>query len=349
MGSFNSTCHLSSMAISENEPVLLLPISYGYVSDTSTLIYGTNQSCHPLWVPFIGKYNGYGSVEDVTNEGDILRLRKTINNRLFNNDKYAERQKEGKYLGSFYTVFKNDGSSDFKRLEFLDDQSIWHNIHNRINVPSIQSIDDNEELLNLITRNHLSGFNCHVNRIGYNLIKKSFFDAMVANHYSKTKTLIENNIYNLVRNSHKGDELINDKFRHSPEFNINYFSSKVLCLFNDDDSISHDLFQIIMLFRLVQQTTEENLDQENFDAQLKTIVDSIVNLALILHIYADIGKSFYPNVKPRKNMKCLNDFAETLSKAISSTREKNIEDFKINNGDDEEIPASEQWQAPYFD
>jgi hypothetical protein len=334
------------MGISESEDILLLPVSYGSVTSTSTLCYGTNSACHPTWLPISGKYNGYGNVEDIVNKGEILRFRKSINNRLFNQDKFAQRQKEGKHLGSFYALFERETHGDFERLEFLTDAKIMDNVTNRENIHNIQSFESDSEFLLALTDNHICYVNHGVSRIGYIILKQSFFDAMVNNHYTKTKEAISKRVYDFIYTTQDGDENIDGRFRHSPNTNKNNFDSKVLGLFNDDNSFSYEAFHILLLLREFVQTKS---NEDSVKEHLKEFVDGIVNLALISHIYADIGKSFYPNTSPLKNMSCLNDYANTLQSELNSMKEKNIATFKSDNGEDEEMPAWEAWQTPYID
>lgn len=348
MGSFRGTCHLSGMAISEDEDILLLPIVYGSVTDTSTLCYGTNKSCYPAWSPIFGKYNGYGNIENVVNKGDLFRLRKTINGSLFNHEKFATRQKEGKWLGSFYAIFDKEKHAGFEGLEFLTDAQIMTNIKERKNIHEIQSFEDDISLLEALTNNNICYINHGVSRLGNILIKKSFFDTIIQNHYQKTKDILTKNMNEFFYKVHDDDKNNDGRFTHSHAVNIDRFRSHTLCLFNDSHSISYDFFYILKLLREVLHL-KTYTDKEYMDSVLEEIIENVVDFALLLHIYADIGKSFYPNTNPLKNMKCLHNFAETLKSELESVRDQNISRFKSDNGDDEDVSEFEMWQAPYPD
>lgn len=343
MGSYRGTCHLSGMAISENEDVILLPISYGTVSDTSTFCYGTNSACHPHWLPFFGKYNGYGNIENVKNEVDLNYFRSTVNHYLFNNERFIEKPKFG-YLTSLYCIFSGENNR-LTKLEFLNDTEILKNFNKRTNLDVTQAFDNNETLLNYLTSNYLCKVSGDVKRIGYILIKESFFNAMIENSYLEIKEDIIENINNFLFEKHEYDEMINGKFYQ--DLSIESFRTDTLLLFNDHNSISYDLFKVIKGFRKKIQTQNGEID-DKFKSTINKYTQTITNLALILHMYADIGKSFYPNTSPLKNMSALNDFANVLSQEIEKVKDQNIKNFKANNGD-VKMPEYVKWQAPYID
>ena len=347
MGSFNATCHLSGMAISENEPVFFLPISYGVVLDTSSFCYGVNQNCHPFFLPFSGKYNGYGNIEDIENELDIKHFTQIVNNRLFNNEKFEDTTKRS-YMNTF-AVFKNEYNSE-SRLEFLTDETILKNMRNRENLKDMDSFFDYSQLLESISNNSLCEIDPDVNRIGYILIKKSFFNAMITNHYSDLKDEIKANIENFIYDQKEDDFILENRFFHSSKASIDSFSSKCLYLYNDPYSISHYIFNVIKDVREKFLTKSTQIERDEIKNR-KTVIDFIdvlVDFALILNIYANIGKSFYPNTKPKLNMSCLYDFANTLSSELEKKRDQNIKDYKDNNGADIEVPEFEHWQALYI-
>lgn len=346
MGSYSGTCHLSSMAISENEDVLLIPVSYGSVVETSTILYGAHHACHPLFLPMIGKYNGFGSIKNIINERDVDHFRGMINHKFFNQEKFLDPNK--KFMRATYAVFKNEYNSE-QCLQFLSDSDIKDNINNQTNIHKRTSFENNNEILEVLTRNQLCYVDHNVHRIGQILIKKSFFNAMIKNHYQPRKEKIESLLYDFLYNPLPDDELVDDRFMHDPILNHEFFKSNILQLFNND-SVDYELYNTLALCRQTFQTGDDSMkDGIRNSEKVSEFVDSLVNLALILHIYADIGKTFYPNSKPIKNMSCLNDFAKTLEEELQNVKSLNISNFKDNNGDECDVPSMEFWQTPQID
>lgn len=342
MGSFRATCHLSGMAISENEDTILIPIAYDYVRDTSTLCYGTNYSCYPLSLPFLGKYNGYGSIDRIESVTELNFFRYNVNIGLVNKNPSEVKRK---CISRMYALFSSEYDSA-QRLEFLNDFEIMDNFKNNKNFYEIDSFDTNEALLSALSSNQLCSVSRNVTRIGHILIKKSFFDAMVSNSYQDLKETISENTRKFIFDKYESDEIDGDILYQN--ISKESFSSDALLLFNDHNSISYEIMKVVKRLRTVIHTATETLPEES-TTTINNYIKSFVNFSLILHIYADIGKSFYPNVSPLKNMKALNEFSNVLSQELEKIKEQNIKDYKYNNGDDEEMPESQKWQAPYID
>ena len=63
-------------------------------------------------------------------------------------------------------------------------------------------------------------------------------------------------------------------------------------------------------------------------------------------MYADIGKTFYPNAAPLKDHKALYNYANILKEELEILNQTNLDSYSVENGYDEETQKRHQWQTP---
>lgn len=71
-----ATCHLSSLKINAGDEIIILPISYSALKETSEMVYGTGSQCIIAGMPLFGTYRDFGMVDlNESSESNCDRLR----------------------------------------------------------------------------------------------------------------------------------------------------------------------------------------------------------------------------------------------------------------------------------
>lgn len=314
----STTCHLSSIEICNGDDVVIVPIKYTHLTETSQLVYGTNSSCTIAHLPLFGKYDDYGKVilnkesEEICN---IFRL--NINKYLMNNKKNFEKKAQSIFHTDSFYIFKRNDFNEADSVKWYSDIEIINLSNNIDTLFKINEITSNKELLDYLDISAIVETNGRVvNRFGYLLVRKDIYNSMIKEMYSDNIKRITNNIQSLFNN--KEDYHLTE----------NHLSSNVLELTNSDNYLVFKTLIIINLFIKTKQTSE-------------SFLDGLLHLSLICKIYSDLGKSFYPNVRRHSNLKPLYVFNSILKEHIEKQKEDNIKNWKIDNS--EEIPEYKKW------
>lgn len=345
MGSFNGTCHLSGMGISEDEEVIFVPVQYSYITSTTTQCYSTDCAAHIAGCPFETTYNDYGSIKNVNDEWLIKPFLDDVNKGLLNNERFES--KKGFFLGNTYGLIKRDSfPNEFARVEFLSDTAILEKIKDRNNLHDIQEIEDNETLINTLSENQLFSVSGDVvSRYGYILIKSSFFEKMLNTGYKEKMNEIQNKIDSFIKTPMEGDEIIEGRFINDFNISKEYFESNVLGLFNDSHTFNYEQFKLLKLLRTHYFLKDCNYESA-FNEKLSEFIHAIAQQAIISIMYADIGKTFYPNAAPLKDHKALYNYANILKEELEILNQTNLDSYSVENGYDEETQKRHQWQTP---
>ena len=289
--SYNRTCHLSSLEISEGDEVVLIPVRYGYISH-SHLVYGTNNECTIASLPMIGKYNGYGSIDLLKESVSVCdNFRSKINNSLMNNTEYREKIKNSKFnfKENFY-LFKRSGYNEVDKTYFYADSDLIQKSKEELDLFSIQEIKDNEYFLSLLSNASLVSVNSRTaNRFSFQLIRKDVYDSMVLGLYESKKQRVQEKI-NKIFSSEWNEETRSD-------FGQDYIGTGVIELFNSDNYLVNDVMMFITNYLRTKNTSDNGYQSFIDDYKI-----GMVNWSLICGMYANLGKSFYPNVSKHQEM-----------------------------------------------
>lgn len=334
MGQFNSVCHFSGLLITENEPIYMLPVKYTSVS-YDRLVVNTDNCIYPTFPMFKGKYNGFGSINNVTNDYLLNHFRKFIVNINLSDNEFFKQS---------FGLIKKKKYDTYEHLEFFSDNELLNSITTKKGLYDIKEIENNEKMLIILSDRAL--FECSNGNIFRHhslLIKKSFFDLMVNKKYLKLKETIRNNIIQMF-DGIPIDEYKDDEFFY---FNRDYISSEVFLLFNDHHSVSYKLSQLIK--SVIKDNTDNNIEKTDiFIKSLQNFIDDLTDYSLILHMYADIGKSFYPTGTLR-NMGNLNDYVEVLQSELKRIQSHNFDYYTESNGYSKETIDGNKWNPEFFD
>ena len=345
MGAFNGTCHLSGIGISEDEKVIFVPVQYSYITNTTTQCYSTDCSAHIAGLPFETTYNDYGSVKDVNNEILLKPFLNDVNRGLLNNKQFDS--KKGLFLGNTYGLIKRENfPNDFARIEFLSDSAILGKIKDRNNLHEIQKLENNDALINVLSENQLFSVSGDiVSRYGYLLIKSSFFEKILDTGYRDKMNNIKNNIHSFILTPLEGDEIINGRFVNDFNLSKEHFERNILGLFNDNHTFNYEQFKLIKSLR-AHYFSNDYESKDEFNEKLSKVAYALSQQAIISIIYADIGKTFYPNAAPLRDHKALYNYANILREEIGALNQANLDSYSVENGYDEETQKRHQWLTP---
>jgi len=346
MGSFNGTCHLSGIGISANESVIMVPVRYSHLTNSTTQVYSSDRSAHIAGIPLKSYYDEYGSVDKIENDWLINPLLNDINKGLINNEKFNPLK--GYFFGNRYALLKRDGfPNQFQNLEFLSDHAIIKKMQDRENLHNIQKIEDKESFISLLSSNELFSVSGDtVYRHGHILIKSSFLNKLIQSHYKinleKIKIAIQEHIMLPLEDDVIKKDII---MMHGNKISKDYFSSRVLNLLNDNHTISYEEYEVLKQIR-AHYLLKKYDNKELFEKKISEFVNSVALQTIISVIYADIGKTFYPNASTHTGHKALYNYAKVLKSELEDLNSKNKEEYSLENGYDLETQKRYQWNTP---
>lgn len=315
MGSYSATCHLSSLLISENEEMIVLPMAYGDMQTGSTLTYLTNYGCEPLWLATKTIYSGfkYGAIEKETIADKYLL--NWVNTSTF------EQQKTSFLCDIFFKL--KDDDSKVLRYRHHSNSSIFDKLSINANIinPSFDSVT---KLFESISSEELLMKNNRLNRIGFISIKKSVYDTLAKGFYKKYHDKVKRNIKKLVNEAIKANEeldiaykAISDypsasedekrKLRHlqrQTSFEGSSFDN-ALGFFNDGESLK----------RMIVQSLSDLLNEKK---NLNDMINAIAMTSTIMKIYRDNGKSLFPNSNRYGDMEPVHALNQAIGQQIDT-------------------------------
>lgn len=326
-----TTCHLSSLEICEGDNVVLIPIKYQNLTETCQLVYGTNLSCTIAGLPIFGKYTEFKLIDiDPESEENFDIFRNKINKSLMNNPKTKETKANSKfYLGNSFYLFKRKEYNEVDRTEWYSDKEIIALTNKPERFYQTEKIESNNELLNYLSIGGLieTGGGA-VNRFGYILIRLDIFEQITNSElYIERKSHISREL----------EELSNRKISNIDELfcdiTESFLASKILTLFNFDGYLVYDMLLII---RNKMNPNKSSEFSPNF-------LKGLQYWGLVCAVYADLGKSFYPNVRRHGTMQHLQVFNNIVNSHIDNRVALNKENWLSDNDSEDPIPDNKLW------
>ncbi len=277
-------CHLSGLIVeaeSDNN-FILIPMAYK-LSQTNFLTYLTSESVYPLSLPIMT--NNLYDNNDKNNV--ILNILKAdlLNN---SNEKY-------------YSLKSND-------IEYLSDIELLNKVEKKETIEKI-NLDSNLAALN----NMFIVNNNNVLRMGYILINVEFLNVLIEKNYSDYKSLIQENIQQLIKKY-----MVKENNFNSTK-NISMVELHAALGFKNEELYTFENILKIMNTALKFFNEED----KNYDDSFKNILDSLLLMSMIYKIYNDLGKSFYPKPVSNYSNKLINKFSKFISSYHNQEMEGN--------------------------
>jgi hypothetical protein len=336
---YKKTCHLSSLLISEDEDVIVLPMKYGNMKEGNGITYLTNNSCEPLALSIVAKYDGYGAIIHKENEIDTL-FTEQINSSLKNNKEQHQSNQNPMLMYNNYFVIAKEANSDRNiRYRHYNDESLSEILLNEDNIPSLNGFDSVENLIKIISSEELLKVDSSLNRIGLIFIKKSIYNSLIKGFYKKKYAEIRRNVTALV-DTHKSNVEKFNLYRTDYDYitaslkekkvmrelerkiELSPHSIQDACFFFND--CEHLSLQIKIM---IKSGLKNNLN-------LKKLINTITTTAILMCVYRDNGKSLYPNTNRYSDMQPVMALSNVISNEIDNIIEvgtkEALDDFDMS-------------------
>jgi hypothetical protein len=323
----NSTCHLSSLELQEGEKVLLIPIFYSNITELN-LYNQSNDSCSIAWTPMNATYIGGGSVK-LSEEANLVcdAFRESINKNLVNIDSVREhKSKQRVNFTNFYLFNKNKEDEIESSLDCSDSKIILKS-KNTTHYYKTDGITTNSELLNYLQYSYLTSVcSDSVSRFGYQIIKKDIYDSIVNKIYLEKQKRISSNLNNLLDLEWNEDlyfEIGQDKL-----------AADTLELYNINKYLVNKMLYIVQDLIKAQKS---NLDCHD------AFFSSIIDWSLLITLYSETGKTFYPNARKQSNMMPVHTLNSVINTHIDEKRAINRNFWSVKNGYCSDQADKEEW------
>jgi len=327
MGSFNATCHLSSLPIKEDEDIIAIPVHYGHIFDNHLAYDNTNSSCEPAFLPLFGKYNGFGSIILNPDSNAVCDyFRHYINDNLMNSE--IVRQEKAKSRNPFskrFYLFKREKYSDLDNCEFYSDSEYKKLATQESRYYNTSEITDNQDLMDYLSIGGLININQSVERFSFIFIKKSIYNQLVTAEYKGIKAKIKKNINTLVKETVSHDFFENIGFdtlsKASLHINLAKFSGQ----------------------RLLSIVNSHLYNKKSLEQPFSNILNAIPDWAILCGIYSDLGKTYYPNVSFSGSGHPIKQLSQFIVDEIDTIRIRNRNYWSVENGYCEDQSDIEEW------
>jgi hypothetical protein len=347
-----ATCHLSSLLITNDEAVILLPMAYSHMRSTHTSCYGSDSDCKPFGLPLQGQYDDYGSMKlSPISESVGKSWLETINTSYKNNPENITKSWQNMTLRNLY-IFKRDEFNEPQHGGFISDNSALLMSETREGLYEKHTIDSMKNLFSILYDGALLDIShFEVNRMGFLLIKQAIFDAIVADFYAEVPARVKLKLVNYYQqaldakahfNTLDPKALSEDRkaedriaFRladKATEINEHKLSSDILELFNDNQALIQDLVS----------TLQAGIERGDSTDDMAPLFDHCVQWSLIMRIYRENGKSLFPNTTRVSNMAPLAALNRVVSQAIETNRQNNISNIKSDNSYEDLSPEEQK-------
>jgi hypothetical protein len=338
MGSFTTTCHLSSLEILEGDEVILLPVKYTHVTEIN-MVYGTNSACTLSWLPMIGKYNGFGGISLNRESKNICNLFRGNINKNLNNIESVRLEKSKRkfnFSDNFY-LFKRENFNEVQGCEFGSDVELIEKSKDENSYYQTNGIDTNEKLLSYLYNGGLLEINSStVNRFGFLLIKKDVLDDVIKIQYPDLFDDVIDKSTTLLNSGNSTDNLFS--------IGEDRLGRDILGLFNVDNYLVHKLSSVIVTTIRSIYLIDNSLIKNKI---INSIVSYMAYYSLISRLYRDVGKSFYPNVRKHRDMKPIHTLNTIVNQYIEKRRSDNLEYWSEENGYDKEENERYEWDDSF--
>lgn len=340
-------CHLSGLPIDVNSRVILLPVSYGAATESS-FCYQSERNAMALHMPIHGTLKDYGQVTSDTVE--MENFRSWLVSNLSDNDPTCAAGSESKgrrFSGSLrFAAMKRDGGmngalrgehcSPREILEMHDNPTTTEK---RLPLTSL-SVEEMINLLSAGSLTELSGGRIH--HLSYILIDANFLEGLVNEHYIELWNTTRDALNRLFFETHADiTDPEDETFFTWMFFKMENELFEILPLSGSDQPrgvigpMSRDLIKACKEARDPEAIHTATLALENW-------VDTLANYGLINHIYARIGKTFFPQMNTSWPLDQHN-FTTFLSQAQVRRSKKKASEFSPKNGYDKDVQERYRW------
>lgn len=341
-------CHLSGLPIDEGSPVLVLPVKFGAVTESS-LCYQSDRLVRAFAMPVTGVLSDYGNIN--TSGVAIDRLRQHVEKNLADNNPRCQIGEVTKPLpygfdpSNNYAAMRRDNYNEAQRGEFCNESELLA-LHMKPNEATkrfpLKSVTASEllSLLRIAALSELSGG--HIYRLTYIMIDKTFFDNLIAAHYQAEAEAIKNGILDLVLNA--PERVKADGFDELFEWLLFRLENEAVNLiaFDSSDQPRDAMFKPLRKVAEVYHSVENDADKEKALSALKEWIDVITCYAMLQRVYRDQGKTYYPQVS-RANVERQNQFTAFLYAQQEKRRQAKLKEYSPENGYDQETQGRYQW------
>lgn len=147
---------------------------------------------------------------------------------------------------------------------------------------------------------------------------------MIDKSYSDDKERVLSKIINLFKIELKDSKDI--------IFNISdsTINKDTLELFNAENYLTHLVIDPIRIFIKCKIDVPESF------------INGLLHWSLVSKLYADIGKSFYPNVRRHGSMKQVFELNNIVNEHITNRKLENLKSYRLN-GNNDDIPENIEW------
>lgn len=341
-------CHLSGLPIDEGSAVLLLPVKFGAVTESS-LCYQSDRLVRAFAMPVSGILSdGYGGVTTSGMAMELLRLHveknladnspacqlgaEPVPYRLAPSNRYAAIRR-----GNFDEAHPGEFCSEIELLALHNDPN---NATTRYPLKTLTA----EQLLSLFRRASLSQLSGgHIFRLTYIMIDKTFFDNLVSAHYQAEWDAVKNGLMALALNApeyQKRDDMEN--LSDWLLFCLENDAMKVMD-FDSDDQPREAMSPTLRKMTAAYHAAKGTRDEANALSALTEWVDVMTCYAILQRVYRHLGKTYYPQVS-RANTERQNQFTAFLYAQQEKRRQTKREEYSPGNGYDEDTQNRYQWR-----
>jgi hypothetical protein len=290
----NTRCHLSGLPISENDPIIALPVALRtpnyaaqcYQSDRDAMLHG---------YPILGTYTDYGLFTPSDEDGAFSLFLKSMQSNLLVNSRWFKESAQFDFSDRMlYLLERGEFSSDVKIIEA--NQAV---VPGKLNPDSLKPpvLNATSELTpELLIKGLQQGHfvcvqNNFVERYNYVLVKRDVFDEMISKLYPNTTTDYTVNIQNLYVDAMNMDSE-SRFFRGMQEHDLR--EALGIC---NGDFITDDIRQTYLKIMITSEKVDDDaILTRACESALSQLTPAVVRYGQIHVIYNDLGLTFYPQV-----------------------------------------------------
>ncbi len=328
--SISLTCHLSSLSINSGDEVIVIPVSYGNVGDSS-LVYGESEHCNLAWLPMIATCEDYGQLKLSDSSRSVCSIfLDDVNSSLMNNEQVKkEKDNAPIYFGKSYYLFKRDSFNEALRGEFLTDTDCIARVSNQERLLDIEKIESGEELFAYLAGASLMDVNQRsVQRYSRIVIRKDIFDSLVERQYTEHKE----------KTTQRSREYVSTMATNTNP-SVDHLQSRVAGLVNGSQKLAFAVTNTARYAAYAAKAAGIN----DKPLENEALVESIVLWSLVARIYREVGKSFYPNVRRHHDMEPIHALSSVIVEKVENKVSNNLKYWAPENGYDAETQQQEKW------
>ena len=238
----------------------------------------------------IGKYNGYGSIELSKDSISLCdNFRNKVNSSLMNNPDYRKKVEQSRFsFAPKYYLFKRSDYNEVDYMYFSTDKDLIERSNDESSFYETKEIKDNDFFLSLLSNGSLVSIDSRsVTRFSFQLIRKDIYDSMVSKVYKSKKSRVKKKIQEAFETKMDDDSFC--------DFGQDHLGSEIIELFNSDNHLVNEVLRELNYYIKTN-------GKESKPSNVVNYKKGMLDWSLICGMYANLGKSFYPNVSKHQDM-----------------------------------------------